>query len=893
MNYKEYNEKDLQSFEYETAIQSDGKIVGVCELGKATIQMINDSNNYSTYKDSWIKTVHGSFYVYDVKPVQEKVNIKLECYDIKYKLDTKYDKTKYIFPLTLKEWRNKIFDNCGVEYDNSDFPNSNLILQKHPYVEDGCSNRDVIKAIGEAGCSTIITDSNDKFYFSWFDDITLPFHAKDWLELTTEKSKSKPINLAVLGRGETEDNIYFPNEKPENPIEFRIDNNYILDPQEVGDIEDKRFNVIEPIFNRVNGFSYLNFSMRSQSIDNKLSLKLGQRVQYKDIWNNELVAYVMTRKIKWLGGILNNPDNYEITLSAKEIKESSTDLSYAASIKNDILKVERKTDKNTGAIQDLVEQTSEFDNKMTDVNQTMDKLSQTVFEEENLEREITGNNYIHLENVAKGQILNLTIAGPINFLFPDDDLYPNDDLYPIDKCYLVIDKTKKLSNEAIRVHLPLDVLEKEEKMIIENGKCRIQHADGEVEELSDVDIELFKDDNYIYLEPVQQDDINFYAKYLVQSSYTSKLVSKVEMENKIIQTNQSTDIKLSKKVGNEEIIARINMSTEKDEDGSSLEISADKLNFKGKEINLTGDDIVIKSDNFNVDKDGKIMATAGKIGGFYLDDYKLYGNHVNGDCDYTSEDITKLRNYLINGTGLTEEEKNFYDVNKDGILNAVDWIQMQNMVSNKNKEFSIELNTKYLDKFLSIQDENGSYIARIGNLGAFFEKVRINKDFSFYPDNENFSLYSSIGVNESDLIINLDRQKMLSQVQINSYDGNTNNSVITLDKSGNITCVSLTQTSLKENKKNFERYLGALEELDNIDIYKYNLKDESDKTKKHLGFVIGEGFKYSNLVTSTDGKGVDNYSFTSFCLQLIKEQQEEIKNMQQEINRIKEMIKNG
>ena len=86
MNYKEYNEKDLQSFEYETTIQSDGKIVGVCELGKATIQMINDSNNYSAYKDSWIKTVHGSFYVYNVEPVQEKVNIKLECYEIRYKI---------------------------------------------------------------------------------------------------------------------------------------------------------------------------------------------------------------------------------------------------------------------------------------------------------------------------------------------------------------------------------------------------------------------------------------------------------------------------------------------------------------------------------------------------------------------------------------------------------------------------------------------------------------------------------------------------------------------------------------------------------------------------------------------------------------------------------------
>lgn len=110
---------------------------------------------------------------------------------------------------------------------------------------------------------------------------------------------------------------------------------------------------------------------------------------------------------------------------------------------------------------------------------------------------------------------------------------------------------------------------------------------------------------------------------------------------------------------------------------------------------------------------------------------------------------------------------------------------------------------------------------------------------------------------------------------------------------GNITCVSLTQTSLKENKKNFEKYSGALEEIKNIDIYKYNLKNEENDSKKHLGFVIGDDFNYSKVVTSDDNKGVDNYSFTSLCLQAIKEQQEQIENLQKQVNELKEMIKNG
>ena len=108
---------------------------------------------------------------------------------------------------------------------------------------------------------------------------------------------------------------------------------------------------------------------------------------------------------------------------------------------------------------------------------------------------------------------------------------------------------------------------------------------------------------------------------------------------------------------------------------------------------------------------------------------------------------------------------------------------------------------------------------------------------------------------------------------------------------GNVRCVTLTQTSLKENKKNFEKYSNALKELDNIDIYKYNLKDEKDTDKKHLGFVIGENFNYSEIVTSNDNQGVDNYSFTSLCFQMIKEQQKIINKLEKRVEDLENKLK--
>lgn len=116
------------------------------------------------------------------------------------------------------------------------------------------------------------------------------------------------------------------------------------------------------------------------------------------------------------------------------------------------------------------------------------------------------------------------------------------------------------------------------------------------------------------------------------------------------------------------------------------------------------------------------------------------------------------------------------------------------------------------------------------------------------------------------------------QVQVNSWfmritDG-TNTTRI--EPSG-ITTPTVTQTSLEQYKKNFEKLENAKEILKNTDIYKYNLKSDKDTDKKHIGFVIGDKFNYSEEITSKNNDGVDIYSMISVLWQVVKEQEEEIK----------------
>lgn len=105
----------------------------------------------------------------------------------------------------------------------------------------------------------------------------------------------------------------------------------------------------------------------------------------------------------------------------------------------------------------------------------------------------------------------------------------------------------------------------------------------------------------------------------------------------------------------------------------------------------------------------------------------------------------------------------------------------------------------------------------------------------------------------------------------------------TLITADSIVSPSISQTSLESKKKNFEKFTNALDIIDNIDLYKYNLKFEKDEMKKHIGFVIGKNYKYSSEITSVDknGKeiGVDIYSMTSLTLQAVKELKEKLEKV--------------
>lgn len=72
-----------------------------------------------------------------------------------------------------------------------------------------------------------------------------------------------------------------------------------------------------------------------------------------------------------------------------------------------------------------------------------------------------------------------------------------------------------------------------------------------------------------------------------------------------------------------DVISSINQSPE------TISINANRISLAGKTINLTSDDITIDSTNFKVDKDGKITATSGEIGGWTIGTNNIEGASGN------------------------------------------------------------------------------------------------------------------------------------------------------------------------------------------------------------------------------------------------------------------------
>ena len=285
------------------------------------------------------------------------------------------------------------------------------------------------------------------------------------------------------------------------------------------------------------------------------------------------------------------------------------------------------------------------------------------------------------------------------------------------------------------------------------------------------------------------------------------------------------------------------------------------LNLSADIITLKGNRVIIDSDKFKLDEDGRIEATSGEIGGFNMND-KSFSKSLNGIYNYNNFDTILAAMSVMNRIATDNHLTNVLDINDDYDVTSADYMKVKQIINGELENIrvlngSFNINSSDPKNCISIKDDYDEFVVGLGLGGINSTYVTCNNFVCGYPSE-----------NAGDFI------------------GTTING-----ETGNVTCVSLTQTSKKEFKKNFLKLDNALDIVKGTDIYKYHLINQNDDDKKHIGFIIGDEYNYSKEITSPNNDGADIYSMVSVCFKAIKEQQEQIENLKEEIKELKEMIK--
>ena len=521
---------------------------------------------------------------------------------------------------------------------------------------------------------------------------------------------------------------------------------------------------------------------------------------------------------------------------------------------------------------------------------TVDKILDRVSRIEDLTQSTSGIKTIVVSNCAKGDLLSLRIKGNnevFKHLYPNDTLYPSDTLYPYgDSRISVIDKD---NNETIYELGITEVLRQNGKIydeyILEGGQATVFrriNADGTIkasetiENLGTFNIPLNEGTNTI---KILNYTAEITAKYAIKNDYTDIFATKVEMNSSIEQTAERINQVVRKKVDEDEIISRINQSAEK------IAINADKIDIAGKAVNFQT----------------QINETIGP---------------------FTKEDRDRLIKIIMEEITPTVEDYEKLDVNKDGKLDSFDMLIITKAINNGgyyNLKGTFYINPYSGVRTLSLyNDMSKNYTAILSLFDSTFSKIK-TRDINLTPtENDSCQATTRIFPNSYQSYLtdddsikykigfmgNGDNSEHFPYMdfsngehKINIFNGATDDmtyiellydTVATKIKASGITTPTLVQTSLETEKKNFEKL--TLEEakkiLEKTDIYKYNLKSQDDSKKKHIGFVIGKNFNYAEEITSENNDGANIYSMTSVLYTVVQEQQKQINQLQEKIEKL-------
>lgn len=864
----------------------DGNFIGTFILKRIEFTY-NDSdlefknkefNAYKEYKldnGTWESIDYGTFIVQAVEESDTKEEIKVTAYDYGLKFANTY-KTDLDYAsgtVTLFQVLQEICQKVGVELENTSIENGDFIVDSNQFAE-GSLYGNVVTAIAQMSCNFAKITPENKLKLLFKNESNITIETKDYEEFE-DKRDTQPYNAVSLGLSDIEGENVSLIDPDVEPDEAKY---LIINDNPFAYTEEKRTQLIQAIFNKINGFGYSSFVLSNCLYP---QLECGDLIKIKNK-DGQLVNSIVLR-----------PTFDEVVINFEAPSTITSTVSYVQPLSaiETAKRAERKVDKQNLIISDVVEEVGQYDNRITSVEQSVDKIEQQVNEAITLIKDVEGNGSVTLENTSNTSLYKLSIKGDISLLFGNDGnqygmvpyaqpLYPSSNLFG--KNMNLIIEYKEDDKEVYKLPFTyLNYLSQEvaDEFILEDGKAKIIRRVGinssmqkyelpneVLEELGDFTIPLKEGNPKIYLQCF--DSAIYNATYMIKNAYTEEFATKVELNSSISQLSNNITLEVNGKLTtleedlngeingvDKELSAKLELKVDTEKLISEINASADVIRLDSNRFSMT-------SDYSSITEDGEATFKKADIGGFITDE-NSFSKDLNGIYDYSEFDLQFLRYVLLEYVNINNDTstKNILDVINDGELDSADSLAIREIIqglrtNNKVVQGSFYINSNNPKNCFVIKDNSGDVVVSLGLGGVNSNQVVTQNIVCANTKTTDTSLNK--------------------YVTINGIDGN-------IRASGKVEATTITQTSIAEKKKNFELYQDALSEIAKIDIYKYNLVDEQDGDKKHIGFVIGDKFNYSEEITNKENNQVDLYSMMSMCMQGLKQQQEIIKKLEKRI----------
>lgn len=584
----------------------------------------------------------------------------------------------------------------------------------------------------------------------------------------------------------------------------------------------------------------LKYTPMTMDMIGYMYLNCKDKIATTNFSNERFETYLFNHIIEYNGVVSDSMESPAMT-------QTETKYQFTPSMIQALKRTEFLVDKANQEIQAIVEEQTDFSQKISNVIVGLDGITEEVHRLYNFYKEVEDINELFLEDCLPTSIVEFkaypnlfsdilypsTDLYPSQNLFPKkagdgvtvvfagrtryaegDMIYPSTDLYPSADLFGIGDSSTKefefYFGEPLRVYNNVydefNIIFNEETGICEAKVIRrIKYEDGkyivldtpEEQHIKDITMELFKGNNYVYLKEYQ--NWRIYTKYIFNNELNKEFAPRVESRSEVRKTADEINLEVSKKVNQDEVIASINLSPEE------IKILAKNLQLEGF-TSING--------NFTIDEEGDMICKNATIDGAAI---------VNGEkFSVDEEGNLKCNDATMNNATINNAVMNTTTCNDLIIKNST------------IREGYIELKSTGGNSSFSVIDTTSD---------------RINSELSAMLLNFN-----------SDQIRNA---CMLGIIQ------NTGAGFISVE--GDIDCNVLHQNSLESIKKNIKKFSGGLELVKNSDIYEYNFKSENDGDKKHIGFVIGENYKTPIQVLGKKGTDIEPYSAISILWNAVQE----------------------